>query len=67
MARTRALLTENDRKVLAGEKGSENRRQQVVWEVRKRIEDEVPCDVAHLAEYEPELLDALREGVCEDE
>lgn len=66
VARTRGLLTENDRKVLAGEADvTENRQQQVVWEVRKRIEDEVPADVGVLRENHPELLDELREVVCD--
>jgi|GEM_PF-1559466 len=68
VARTRGLLTENDRKVLTGEADvSENRRQQVVWEVRKRIEDEMVRDVEVLAEARPGLLDELREVVCEEE
>lgn len=66
MARTRGLLTENDRRVLAGEKGSENRRQQVIWEIRSRIRDEIPQDIEYLSENEPELLEELRETVCED-
>ena len=66
MARTRGLLTENDRRILAGEKGSENRRQQVIWEIRSRIRDEIPQDIEYLSEYEPELLDELQETVCED-
>lgn len=66
MARTRGLLTENDRRVLAGEKGSENRRQQVIWEIRSRIRDEIPQDMEYLSKYEPELLEELQETVCED-
>lgn len=66
MARTRGLLTENDRRVLAGEKGSENRRQQVIWEIRSRIRDEIPQDIEYLSEYEPELLEELQGTVCED-
>lgn len=67
MARTRGLLTENDRRVLAGEKGSENRRQQVVWEIRNRIRDEIPNDIECLAVHEPDLLDELQEYVCKDD
>ena len=65
MARTRGLLTENDRRVLAGEKGTENRRQQVRWEVRNRIQDEIPDDIEYLSKYEPDLLEELQEYVCE--
>lgn len=66
VARTRALLTQNDRKVLAGEKGDQNRQRNVKWEVESRIEDELPKDIELLAEDYPELLEKLREVVCED-
>lgn len=64
MTWTRALLTENDRKVLAGEEGDENRRRNVRWEVERRINGEVPDDVAVLAEHWPELFEELCEVVC---
>lgn len=66
VARTRALLTKNDREILAGEKGNDNRRRNVRWEVENRITDEFGKDVAVLAEHEPELFEALREVVCEE-
>jgi hypothetical protein len=66
VARTRGLLTENDRKVLAGEKGDENRQRNVIWEVENRIRDEVEKDVEVLEEHHPDLLDELREVVCEE-
>lgn len=66
VARTRALLTENDRQVLAGEKGDQNRRRNVKWEVENRIEDELPKDVELLAEQYPELFEKLQKIVCED-
>ncbi|RLM50029.1 hypothetical protein DVK06_12305 [Halorubrum sp. Atlit-28R] len=66
MARTRALLTENDRQVLAGAKGDQDRRRNVKWEVEKRIDEELAEDVEVLAENYPELLQMLREVVCED-
>ena len=44
-------MTKNDRKVLAGEKGDENRQRNVRWEVERRINGEVPDDVAVLAEH----------------
>jgi len=66
VARTRALLTENDREVLAGEKGDEDRQRNVRWEVEGRISDEMPEDVAVLAEHHPDLLEELREVVCDD-
>lgn len=67
MARTRGLLTESDREALAGDRDvSENRLQQIRWEVRGRIEDEVPEDIEILAEHDPELLSTLQEIVCDD-
>jgi hypothetical protein len=66
VARTRALLTENDREVLAGEKGDDDRQRNVRWEVKGRISDEMPEDVAVLAEHHPDLLEGLREVVCDD-
>lgn len=67
MARTRGLLTESDREALRGEREvSENRLQQIKWEVRGRIREEVPEDVDTLGEHAPELLDELRGTVCED-
>lgn len=66
VARTRGLLTENDRKVLAGEKGDENRQRNVIWEVENRIRDEVEKDVEVLAKHHPDLLKELREVVCDD-
>lgn len=65
VARTRALLTANDREVLSGEKGDEDRRRNVKWEVERRIKDELPSDVEVLEEHHPELLAELREVVCE--
>lgn len=67
VARTRGLLTQNDREVLRMEKGDENRRRNVKWEVQKRIQEELPEDVEILAEHHPDLLDELREVVCDFE
>lgn len=66
VARTRGLLTERDRELIADEE-AENRRYQVISEVRSRIDEEVSQDVEILAEHHPELLEELREVVCEDE
>jgi len=65
VARTRALLTTNDREVLSGEKGDENRRRNVEWEVERRIKDELASDVEVLEEHHPDLLEELQEVVCE--
>lgn len=64
MARTRALLTERDRELIADEDAG-NRRYQAVSEVRSRIEDNLADDVELLKEHHPELLDELRGVVCE--
>ncbi|PSQ49955.1 hypothetical protein BRD19_02360 [Halobacteriales archaeon SW_7_65_23] len=50
---------------VAGEHGR-NRRYQATSRVRARIEDELTTDVELLAEHQPELLDELREVVCEN-
>ena len=66
MARGRALITEGERRQLAGEKG-EQRRYEAVSRVRARIRDELPNDVEALKEHHPDLLEELREVVCPDE
>lgn len=67
MARTRALLTERDRELLTQEnEGEGNRRYQAISEIRSRINEELPNDVEVLEEHHPQLLDELREVVCED-
>ena len=65
MARTRALLTERDRELLADEQ-NESRRYQAISEVRSRINEELTKDVQVLEEHHPELLKELRDVVCED-
>jgi hypothetical protein len=66
MARTRALLTERDRELLSEEDGS-NRRYQAISEIRSRITEELSTDVEVLEENHPQLLEELREIVCEDD
>jgi hypothetical protein len=65
MARTRALLTERDRELLANKEDS-NRRYQAISEIRSRIREELTTDVEVLEENHPELLEELREVVCDD-
>jgi len=65
MARTRALLTERDRELLAEDRGG-NRRYQAISEIRSRISEELSTDVEVLEENHPELLEELREVVCEN-
>lgn len=65
MAKTRALLTETEREQIAGEHG-ETRKHQAASRIRSRIRDELPEDVALLAEHHPTLYDELLETVCEE-
>jgi len=67
MARTRALLTENEREWLAKDvTESGSRKYQIVSEVRNRISDELIKDIETLDEHHPDLLEELREVVCDD-
>ena len=65
MARTRALMTETERELIAGE-GSDQRRYEAVSRVRSRVKDELITDVELLEEHHPDLLDEVREVVCEE-
>jgi len=66
MARTRALMTETERELIASEE-SEQRRYEAVSRVRSRVRDELTKDVALLEKHHPELFDELREVVCQDD
>lgn len=67
MARTRALLTETDRQLIAEDgEYEENQRHQSISRVRNRIRDELGTDVAILREHHPTLFDELQSVVCED-
>ena len=65
MGRTRALLTERERRVLSREEGDNDDLRYVMWEVSNRLEDELPKDIQILSEHHPDLLAELREVVCE--
>jgi len=65
MAKTRALLTETEREQIAGDHGDQ-RRYQATSRVRRRIEEELSRDIAVLEEHHPDLLEELREAVCEE-
>ena len=65
MAKTRALLTETERRQIADKQGRE-RRYQATSRVRRRIKDELTEDIAVLEEHHPDLLDELREVVCNE-
>lgn len=64
MAKSRALLTETEREQIAGEHG-DDRKYQATSRVRRRINEELIDDVELLKENHPDLLDELREVVCE--
>ncbi|ELZ96082.1 hypothetical protein C440_05812 [Haloferax mucosum ATCC BAA-1512] len=66
MAKTRALLTQTEREQVAGEHGND-RKYQATSRIRRRIKDEMTKDIEVLAEHHPDLLDELREVVCEGE
>lgn len=65
MAKTRALLTGTEREQIAGKRGDE-RKYQATSRVRRRINEELVEDVRVLAEHHPDLLDELREVVCNE-
>ncbi|WP_246022896.1 hypothetical protein [Halosimplex halophilum] len=68
MGRYRALMTDTDREYISGEgDATEHQRQQSVTRVRSRIQDEIPQDIEILREHRPDLLEELREVVCEGE
>lgn len=67
MGRYRALMTETDRDHITGESNpSDRQKDQSVYRVRQRIREELPRDIEILAEERPDVLEELREVVCED-
>ena len=65
MAKTRALLTETEREQIAGEHG-DSRKYQATSRIRGRVQEELEKDVEVLKEHHPELLEELRDVVCEE-
>jgi len=64
----RALTTDRDRRQIAkGGDTTDSERYQAVSRVRRRIDENLAEDVELLKEHHPELLDELREAVCDDE
>ena len=64
MGRTRALMTETDRRYIAGEDDvDDSKRYQAISRVRDRLE-ELEDDIDVLEEHHPELLGELRDVVC---
>ncbi|WP_222912679.1 hypothetical protein [Natrinema sp. SYSU A 869] len=68
MGRYRAIMTDTDRAYISGEGNpSESQRMQSISRVRSRINDELTKDIDVLEEHHPELLEELREVVCEED
>lgn len=68
MGRYRALMTDTDREHITGESDpSQDQKDQAVYRVRERIREELPQDIEVLREQRPDVLEELREVVCEDE
>lgn len=68
MAKSRGLITDTERKRIAQKVDIEDsKRYQAISRVRRRIREELPQELELLAEHHPELLEELRETVCENE
>jgi len=65
MATGRALTTDTEREYLRGEHGNQ-RMYEARSRVKARIRERLADDVAVFEEEAPELLDELREQVCDD-
>jgi hypothetical protein len=66
MGRYRALLTDTDREHITGESNpSQDQKDQSVYRARQRINEELPRDIKVLREHRPDVLEELREVVCE--
>jgi hypothetical protein len=63
----RALLTDAERRHISGESGNDQLKYEAVSRVRSRIDEELTTDVELLEEHHQDLLDELREVVCEEE
>jgi hypothetical protein len=66
--RSRGLITNTEWERIAEKTDEEpEKRYQAVSRVRRRIQEELPKEMAMLAEHKPELLAELQEVVCEAE
>lgn len=66
MARSRGLITFTERERIAGDEDVEDaKKYQAVSRVRRRINEELAEEVELLEEHNPDLLDELREVVCD--
>lgn len=66
MATGRALTTETEREYLRGEQGDQ-RMYEAKSRVKRRIQEELANDVELFEGDHPQLLEELRDVVCEDE
>lgn len=67
MGRYRAIMTETDREHITGESDpSQNQKDQAVYRVRQRISEELAHDIEVLKKHRPDVLEELREVVCEE-
>jgi len=67
MAKSRALITDTERERISGDTDvDDHKRYQAVSRVRRRIQTELPDDIELLAEHRPDLLEELRDVVCEE-
>jgi endonuclease III-like uncharacterized protein len=67
MAKSRGLITDLEAKRIAG-KGSveDTKRYQAISRVRRRVNEELPENIELLREHHPQLLEELREVVCDE-
>lgn len=67
MSRSRGLITFTERERIAGgDSVEDSKRYQAISRVRRRINEEVTEEVDLLREHHPDLLNELRDVVCED-
>lgn len=67
MSKYRAIMTTTDRERITGEVNvSDEKQYQAIHRVRSRIE-ELETDIDVLTEHHPELLEELRDVVCDEE
>ena len=67
MGRYRAVMTETDREHISGESSpTQNQQDQAVYRVRQRINEELRQDIKILEENRPDVLEELRDVVCEE-
>jgi hypothetical protein len=65
MATGRAILTEAEKEYIRGKHGDQ-RKYEAKSRVRKRINEELADDIDFLNEHHPDLLEELREVVCDE-